>query len=639
MICKKCSAEYNDEYAFCPECGESNEQKFSEVSLSADEYVAPVKEETEENDMPLYRNFDKVPSGSVEDRVEIHYEDISSNSATPVKKEQAPPAAPAVMVKKVRKVKGGKRPMSKAEKNNSALVIAILCLVGIASVLLTFLNVKTKTFESETQVQKAVPLTKLSAEEETQLEKEIALYFSLLVGGFDGKNADADDLLRKVNPADRGNFYSVVCGESAVPVTEKDPAMRFENEQEQYSYYKIEASKIDKLSERFNVKANNDANDKDFYYYDGFYYFNTTVALKHTPIVSADITKSKKVLDGSYYVECYFYISNGTQTVKTDMCYLVAEKNVSGATDGYFFKICKADAKPLFDDSGNPISQGVNVNYKIESKVIEGRTTNGTLFCKYVIEYPVFSGSDAGEVAANEFFKGMISSYELKASSAQKDCINFVSNGGSVQELPFVENVIATVAYADAEKISVTEKVSTFSPEIPEKQEETTEVEYQDDEYAQEEQPVENQQLEQEPVKLFSKKTECYIFDRNTGRFLLKDEILGKDYMLVSEILYRIYNSYEYESLLPQLNDAVTDVNDLFEKTTQADDYEQDEYYDYDKTEDADGIPDDEYGFGTIIYESPCGFTEEGFAFYYVEDEGYVTEVVIPWTVIDRLSV
>ena len=22
MICKKCSAEYNDEYAFCPECGE-----------------------------------------------------------------------------------------------------------------------------------------------------------------------------------------------------------------------------------------------------------------------------------------------------------------------------------------------------------------------------------------------------------------------------------------------------------------------------------------------------------------------------------------------------------------------------------------------------------------------------------------
>ena len=117
-----------------------------------------------------------------------------------------------------------------------------------------------------------------------------------------------------------------------------------------------------------------------------------------------------------------------------------------------------------------------------------------------------------------------------------------------------------------------------------------------------------------------------------TGSFVSKDVLAGKDYLTVSEILYRIYNGYDCESLIPE--EQAEEVTDEYGEVVEGDeDYEEEEEYYSD-----DEIPVDEDGFGTVIYESACAFTEEGLTFYYVNEYGFVEEVTIPFAVVERLA-
>ncbi|MBQ7005909.1 MAG: zinc ribbon domain-containing protein [Clostridia bacterium] len=634
MICKNCSAEYNDSYSFCPSCGTQKQDEMVSFTVEEEEFYPEYAsyEDEREYDVPEYEG----------DEAESVSEDAEG--------EKEPEEVPEI--KKSGKVIA--EPMSRTEKKATALIIIILCVVAAAGALLTALNIRTENLVPQQQPPKAVALTKLSAEEEVLLEKELAEMFTVLRWSFDSNESDAEMLISKVNLADSGDVYYRLGGTVLQIQTAADPAMRFADEYGEYAYYKIAAAEIEKILDRFGMASYGDVNTENCYYYDGFYYFRY-IPSKKTPVVTADIVKSKKVLDGSFYAECIFAATNGVETVQSVPYYIIAEQNSQAAVDGYSFRISKADIQPLFTDSGNPTQVNAAESYTIEKKVIEGRTSNGTVYSRYTIEYPVFTGKEEGIETINNFYSGMLSSYELKTASAQKDYDNFVSMGGNVAELPFTETVVARVTFSDNDRISCVQKIATYAPELPKKQEETTTEE--DSEYGYNEDGYENRfdteipAVEQEPVKLFERHVEAYTFDKKTGDFISKDSILGKDYIVVSEILYRIYNSYDYTAVIPEpaeeetATEPVTDEFGYPVENVEDDDYDYDydygydRYYGYEEEENGygDDVPEDEYGFGTSVYESACCFTKNGFTFWYVEDEGYIKTVTIPFEVIERL--
>lgn len=643
MICKKCSADYSDELAFCPECASKNENENSQGRIDKGMYVLDVSEEDSadsgipqvEYEAPVYDEAQRL-------------KDAAKESGEIVKRRER-------IVKEKRKtlIRNKKGKIEKESRKATAMIAILLCAVGLISIMFTVFKVKTDIFEQKAQTQKAVALSNLSAEEESLLEKELALYYSVIKMNYSKDTCDAEKLISQMNPGDTGNIYTVVNSSKNQLQTTADPAKRFADEYGEYSYYKIEKSKVDNVLDRFGISCEGDVNSKNCYYYDGFYYFGNQ-GMKKTPTVGADISKSKKVLDGSYYVECYFYVTDGSNTVKSDTYYVVAKKNETADADGYNFVINEINSQPIFNASGNPTYVSGASGYKIARKVIEGRTNNGTVYSRYVIEYPVFEGSSVGEASINEFFAGTVTAYELRASSAQKDYAAFVSQGGNAKELPFTETVIARVTCADDEKISIEEKITSYSPEIPVKEEATEANDYYG--YG----SSESSESEQKAVELPARSVEAYTFDRATGEFIEKDSFIGKNYMVISEILYRIYNSYEYEDIIPDpsVYEPVTESTTAEGNEGQPgeDDYNGESDYDgYNDYDDYDGgrgdyrgygeegygddvIPEDTYGFGTVIYESACCFTAEGFTFFYVEDEGYITEVTLPSDIVEKLK-
>ena len=642
MICKNCSAEYDDRYLFCPSCGQQKgtdaEADFSENDVSVEDISF-----TEEYSAPVYDLEEEAEELSEAPELTKGEEEVklTEKKKTEEKKNMAKPA---------------KGTVSKADKRAPMLVIIIMCIVAVTGAVLAVLNIKTGALEAKPQPQKAVALTKLSVEEEAVLEAELAEYFTVFRQNFDSAASDAESFLARINPADSGNIFSRLCASPLTPETAADPAMRFSDEYGNYTYYKVAAAEIDNILARFNLTSYGDINSKDCYYYDGSYYINY-VPTKTTPAVKTEIIKSKKVLDGSFYVECYFYAENAGQIVKSSNCYLIVEKNAEAALDGYSFRVLKSDIRPLFTDSGNPTEINKSSFYTVESKVIEGCTDDGTLYSRYVIEYPVFNEQSAGIDTINQFYSSLISSYEQKAASAQTDYESFISQGGNVKELPFTETVITRVTYTDDSRISCMEKIATYSPEIPVKEEETTqedEYDYYDERNYRDEFSVLSAEAEPEPVKLFTRTVEAYTFDKTTGDFISKDAVLGKDYMVISEILYRIYNAYDYTAVIPETpveESSTVASTDAFGNPVGSEDeygYEDDDYYGYDEYDDyygydeddgyGDGVPADEEGFGTVIYESACAFTEYGFTFWYVESEGFVTSVTIPFAVTEKLA-
>lgn len=645
MICKNCSAEYDDAYVYCPECGEPNENEV----LQEDEYVQENTDREQEisdeggnqeeyYEAPVYRKVEashkrRAEKGEREGNIRRRAATEASANKKTAKK-------------------------GKTDLRATAIVIA-LCLVGLMSVLFTVVRVKTDAFKAEEKTQKAVAISNLSAEDEAALEKELSECYSALKLDFSSEGCDTESFVSRIDPSDKGNFYSVINSVSEQAQTVPDPAGRFMKEDGTYSYYKIEEAKVEKLLVRFGLSSDGAVNCKDYYYYDGFYYFNKD-GMKATPAVSANITKSKRILDGGYYIECVFSVTDGSSTLKSGTYYVVAEKN-EGNTDEAPFIIKRVDDEAIFGVSGDLKTQPGKVTYEMHEKVVEGKTKDGKLYCRYTFKYPVFEETTFGEQKINEFFAGTVSAYELRAASAQKNYDEFISKGGKAQELPFTEDVTVQVTYSDKDKISFVEKISTKSPEIPENQEETTQEDdgwggYGDFGYGEEAQEEETVEL---PVKAY----EAYTFDRNTGDFVEKDDCLGKNYVVISKVLYRIYNSSDYQDVIPEeiigagSEETTADAEnpDGEDEDFGYDEYDEeyDEYgeeYGYD---DGYGYGDDGYGFGeeyyeeetedeeglgSAIYESAGCFTENGFSFYYVEEEGYVTVVTIPWETVDILK-
>lgn len=653
-------AEYDDSYSFCPKCGKEKfsveipdyqdfpvyhaHQEFTDISshsdrMSADVPAAPVQTASapaeDDGDVVHYyldSDFaaddempDEVPASdetqvfSISQQNEAETSDDESDSSPadevgepesePQTEQQHDEAEQQVQQRPVapqRKAMPRRVPAvnRRAENKTLAVIIVIMCVVAVLAASLSVLKINTDTLETTEPVQKVVASVGLSAQEEVILEEILARGFAVLKTGHNSELCDAEELLKKVNPYDKGGVYSMVYNEYPEVETQADPANRFYNGQEEsYAYYKLEEKKVDDLMSMFGVEAHHAVNTESCYYYDGFYYFGYAEQ-KATLAVNADITKSRRVLDGSYYSEVYFYAENGEKRVETDKYYILTEKTGDAQTGELFFKVKKLSATPIFDSNGKLAEKKA---YKIKRQVIEGKTDDGKVYCRYIFEYPVFSEDNVCYRSINTFFNDAINIYKLKADSAQKSYESFIQQGGKDSELPVTETVIARVGFENEGYVSVIEKIGIDGPQPVN----NTAVAASEDDGKEE---------ESKGVTLFERLVEGYVFDKNTGEFVSKDVLAGKDYLTVSEILYRIYNGNDYESLLPDADAG-------------EEDSESEDYY-YDEEEEAY----DEDGFGTVIYESNFALTQKGLTFFYVNEYGIVEEITIPHAAVEKLA-
>lgn len=472
-------------------------------------------------------------------------------------------------------VKRKKQPASKSEKTARRVVIALSCVMALITACVSVLGVATDIFSSESEV-KAVTVLILPQEDKEELEKHLSKLWPLASTGFDTEKMTVEELMGHIKPYCENGLYTSF-GYSATAIThEADPADRFKDAEGNYCYYKIPAEEIDSILKQFNVQSNHAVNNKDYYYYDSNYYFSWGESSDEKSSGIITVGDSKRIQDGSYYVPCKF----GGKEV-----YVIA--SIEEKDDSRYWKIHSMSLTPVFDNLGIMIKNedSASSEYEIRYAVIEGKADDGTVFKKYMLKYPYFFGESQGEIQANNFYQSIITYYQQQAQQVKSDYKKFIKRGGKKESLPQEIHYDAKVSYTDEEKLCLINEISesallynaTDSSEI------------------------------QTSAELPEKTLECYTFDVETGLFVAKDSIIGKDYLKVSQILYRIYNAYTYDHLLDE--DAA----------------------EVDVPEDVDGI-------GEKIYNSASTLCQDGYVFCYVTSEGIRQDVVIPLDVITKIT-
>lgn len=462
-----------------------------------------------------------------------------------------------------------KKVKTKAQKSEiraKAAVTVLTCLVAVCLCGVIAVSTFTDFFSGEREV-KAVALV-LSQSEQEALQSQLSMAAPLIDKGFKCENSSAKELLSYVLPGDDKGLYACYGYEKAEKQDTPDPAKRFQNEAGEYAYYKIEADKIDKLLDCFDISIDHTVNLKDIYCYDGYYYFGADCLSEVADTsLKASIAVSKRIQDGRYYVTCSF----GSKTA-----YVVATRSEDEAA----WKICEISSTPLFDQLGimiKPQTQNV-YDYDMKTQIIEGKTDDGVLYCKYTLTYPLFYGESAGEKEANRFYQSVLSYYEQLSGDSTKLYKSYVKGGGETDKLPLEVNYSAKVTYNNSEYIGVTNEISESLINILSG--ETGE--------------------DDEGIIPSNKSVEAYVFDAETGDYVSKDSILGKDYQLIEKLLYRLYMGYDYADLF---SDSVNPAE----------------------------VPEDTQDLGERIYLSASTFCDEGYMFCFVTDEGYRQDVVIPF--------
>ncbi len=649
MVCSRCLKEYDDGLTFCPFCGakdgqnaaaDSSDKLFSKKeAASGDGNEAPLTQEKpvwEDKSFKVVISDEKLKTdglglGMPEYPSEIQVRNKEGEQAN--KNEDEPASG-----KRKKKEKFKLEKPTAYEKKNLFKLVAVLCVVFMSVAALLFVSMKTDIFSQSQSGSKAVAFSGLTESEKLVLEAQLSKSFSALVKDFDSNTQTTEQFISLINPADSGNFYNCLSGQTLTVETTADPALRFSDAYGNYSYYKLPEAYAESLSKQLGVELIHELNTESGYYYDGCYYLAHSAESKTTPAVTATINDSKAVIDGSFYINCTFYAASGKSLTK----YIVVKKH-EDEQKAVTFTIDKVSSEPLFTDSGEAVEHSGLGGFEMKTETIDCRTIDGTLYKVYTVAYPVFSGKSEGEVKANKFFTDMLAVYKLNASSIDADYEKFISDGGKKEDLPFKQTSLTKVTLNDSERLSFVETIYEHSPELPVKEAETTteEDDYDDWGYYEETEPSEPTEPEIEAVKLPETRVEAYTFDKQTGEFVLKDAVLGKNYLVISETLYRIYNGYDYSSVVEDLEQETTAVDsyDDYYDNYGYDyyDYGYDDYYGEESYDETGSIPEDTEELGVAIYESAWALTQSGVSFYYVTGEGFVKEVTIPLTEVERL--
>ncbi|MBR6567874.1 MAG: hypothetical protein IKK60_04390 [Clostridia bacterium] len=581
MICKNCANIFSDDLTVCPECDTpviagavKKEKDFEEIvslalgdfedisSYSEEKELFPEKEAEEDFKPPVY-----ISEAPVQEKAAPSAEknSLGEEQHTPLLQRER---------KKMKK-------MSRKEQGAFNFIISAMVVLFTAMAALVGVSLGTDVFEKDEDSVMAVALSGFSASETAELEDYLSKISVIAYSGFDREQDVIVDVMDFLRPYDMGGIYSRFYGMPELTVNKADPNGRFSNENGDYSFYALEGEKVDKILATFGFDINHNVNEKNFYFYDGKYYFANTPDYTFSPYVMADVSSSKRIQDGSYYVECSFFDGSSEKADGSYLkSYIILDKNTDAKEGELPWRLSRISHEAVFDATGFMIKDesGKNeLSYTIEHKTVQAIAKDGTVYAEYNVEYPLFKGKTEGEKEVNRLYAELINNYTLQSEDAEKNYKRFIKRGGNKSELPFVTHAVARVTYNRNGYISIVEGLSQYKPQ------------------------TNRAEAEEDFVILPERTVEGYIIDVETGSFLSSKEIVKAEYHLVYDVIYRIYEGYDYESLL--------------------------------KGEDVSiGIPEDTDGIGKTFYESASALSENGFIFCSVHPKGYTETVIIPYS-------
>ncbi len=592
MICKNCANIFSDDLTECPECG-------TPIKLSAVKETEPDSQEEIEKlvslafsdtakELPEPQEFEDIFSYSEDQLSENETPEVAEGEAQTEAEEPTEAdveSEPEEKIKaKPKKVKLQK--MTKKEKGAFNFILSLTVVIFIGIIALAGIRMGTDVFEKDKDDVKAIALSGLTATETEELEEYLSKISIVAYNGFNREKDVIVDLMAYLRPHDAGGLYNRFFAPAEITANTPDPNGRFKNENGDYSYYVLEAEKVDSILASLGYSVNHNVNEKNFYCYDDKYYFANLADYTFSPRVVAEVGSSKRIQDGSYYVECSFYDEGAVGADKSYLqAYIILDKHTDEETNEISWELSRISHEAIFDSSGLMIKDGSGENelsYSIETKTVEAVTEDGVVYARYILEYPVFSGESKGEKVANQLFSGLAATYDTDTESVTEAYKKFIKKGGSKEDLPYTTYVVARVTYNRNGYISIVEGISEGKPQSDYKNAEVQEGEFR-------------------PVILPERTIEGYIIDVETGEFLSKNEIIDVEYTLVHKLLYRIYNGYEYESLLNE-NIASTEI-----------------------------VPEDTERMGKAFYESASAMGYGGYVFCYVNPDGYTESIVIPY--------
>lgn len=575
MICKNCANIFSDDLTVCPEC--DTPVKKAAVKKDVEEIVSLALGEFED----ISSNSDEKPGFDREETQEEFIPPVYKNE-TPVEKKIKPEIKTEKKQASQQRERSKMKKMSKKEKGAFNFIVSLMVVVFVAMGALVGISLGTDAFEKDEDSVMAMALSGFSATETSELEDYLSKISAIAYSGFDREQDVIVDVMEFLRPYDAGGLYSRFYGAPDLTVNEADPNGRFSNENGDYSFYALDGEKVDSILRTFGFDINHNVNEKNFYFYDGKYYFANTPDYTFSPYVVADVSSSKRIQNGSYYVECSFFDGSSESA---DSSYLKAsiilDKDAEAKEGEVPWRLSRISHDAIFDATGFMIKDesGRNeLSYSIEYKTIQAVAKDGTVYAEYNVEYPYFKGNTEGEKEVNRMFAELVNNYTMQTENADKDYKKFIKKGGNKAELPYVTHAVARVTYNRNGYISIVEGLSQYKPE-------TKTTEDSDEKY----------------ITLPERTVEGYIIDVETGNFLSSKEIVDAQYHLVYEVIYRIYEGYDYESLLGGEDAAI-------------------------------GIPEDTDGIGKTFYESACALSENGFIYCSVHPKGYTETVIIPYS-------
>ena len=618
MVCKNCGSEMNEKDLFCKNCGKTvgkekktftlsiPEEKLEDITVAKEEKaekpqdteekkaeeVAAAENEKEAEAAVLTEDTgkasDETEKNSFEDAEEAPGADEENEEASEPENENGSSYGTDAETEEKLRLSSEKAHERKNElikekqrkkvKRADILMKVIVCICAVVTVALTFVSGFTGIFLDDGQ-EKTVGLSILLPQDSSLFEETAVKYACLFENGYSCEETSSDDLLSLMRPQSEGGLYAALYKTEKAETEVPDPAGRYEVATAALTkgYTKISAKKIGQVLSSLSLENLKDANTRDYYYFDGYYYFRAETEPLEKEELLAKVVSAKKTSEGNYYIECDITSYSSQKDESNYKKYFLASLNDADGEKSW--SIRKISATPLYDDFGNGIKnekteKKESLSFTMDRHIIEARTKSGKLYARYIIEHPRFDTQGAAESAINAIYAQKAEDFEALAKKATKNYKSYIKKGGSKSDLPLYTVVSASVKLNDEGYFSIVEKTTEYNPlnkEAQQTDEVTAEVKTEE--------------------AVFPKTTvESYTFNIESGEFVKKDEVTGKDYLSVQQLLYRTYMGIE-------------DTEEVY---------------------DADGI-------GAKIYASPWALTKEGPMFTFTSDEGYTEEITIPY--------
>lgn len=664
MICRKCGKEFSDEMNNCPFCLEpakKNKKKFvvnisdeaefeddgsvfsfdrrKEYSKSFADHESITFPETavsasaDEDKKEQVYFFDGTEGEKKENSDDINFGETKNEAQTPVEEEpeaqtQSVPVAPPERVvvqssyvqtpeKAPEKKTRTKKPPERKETKRAFLTIKLMVAVCILlTVGLTVTGALTPIFKNSEGVNKTVALTGLSKEAAASFEEIAPGFCGFAEADYDSSKVTFDSLVPYLAPDSDSGIIARLISKQDVIRNQPDPLGRF-TDGESFAYVSVSKKTVHQTAALLGVSVVDDINTGDCYYSDGMYYFAVSEQSDEAESKQVKVTSSKSTQDGRYYIECAVYPETALKDKKGNFTsepesnvYFIAECEKNG--DGFDWAVNRISSSPLFDAAGAaiPEEETDSLPYEMKKRTYKATTSDGQVYAKYIIEYPYFTSEGITQTTVNTLYNEMLLSYRKKAKSADSLYKKYIESGADESALPLTVHIVSTVTFNEKGYLSLLKRTTQDDPLTvggTETTEETTTV-------VTTTAASETTSTENRAAALLSETTyEGYTFDVESGDFVQKDDVLGKDYQAVQKLLFESYT---------KAGDKQTPV----EETTAPS-------YSYGQSQ--SGSDTDTNGIGQAIYSSPWVLLPDGVGFCYQPENGGLDTVLLLYNELD----